>query len=52
MPFDRANLVSNMVTESSFEEMLEDPKSYDEFNRLYEQDHVVKQAVDLGMTLE
>ncbi len=52
IPFDKANLVSNMITDASFTEMLDDEKTYEEFNRVYQQDALVKQAVDLGITLE
>lgn len=52
MPFDKANAVSNLVTDASFAAMLSSPKDYPEFTSQYDGDDAIKRAVDLWIVLE
>ena len=52
IPFEKANAVSNLVTDASFKEMLDDPNNYTEFVTQYRNDEMIQHAVDLGIILE
>ena len=53
IPFDRSNLISNMIPEKmSMYDAVHSKEGSDELRWMYESDHVVKRAVDLGNKIE
>jgi DNA polymerase-3 subunit alpha len=52
MPFDKANTVSNVIQADSFDEIMSHPNQHEEFLIHYNNDNIVKRAVDFAIILE
>lgn len=52
VPFDKSNSFSAAITDAGFADMLAKPQDYPEFAQGYENDQIIKRAVDFAIKLE